>query len=144
MGFFSELVELHNAVTFGEKEEKEFDKFVLENKEKFNNPEYLQIFAERMSPLPRYYDEHLEMCQFFYNFMENNPDWGNFNFNLRTFIRVIAVILTVFLKNSFKRIEFLTILKWMKMWMDPQYLKYIGQMKIYISKFLIWRRTRKR
>jgi len=88
--FFSELVELHNAVTFGEKEEKEFDKFVLENKEKFNNPEYLQIFAERMSPLPRYYDEHLEICQFFYGFMENNPDWENFNFNLRAFIRLKA------------------------------------------------------
>lgn len=86
--FLKQLVGLHNAISLGKKEEKTFDQFVLDNQEKLNNPDYLQVFSERMSPDADYYDEHFEMCHFFYTFMENNPDWQKLEFGLRTFIRL--------------------------------------------------------
>ena len=86
--FLKQMVVLHNKISLGKIEEGEFDKFVLENKEKLNNPDYLQIFSERMSPLPDYYQKHFEMCKFFYDFMVANPEWEELNFDLRTFIRL--------------------------------------------------------
>lgn len=86
--FLKELVGLHNAITLEKKDEKAFDQFVLQNKEKLNNPDYLQVFSERVSPFEDYYEKHFEICLFFYTFMENNPDWQKLHFSLRTFIRL--------------------------------------------------------
>lgn len=72
--FFKQLVQIHNDVAVRSKEEKEFDSFVLENKEKINHPLCLHIFEGRIRNNQEYFDDHKEVCQFFYDFMKNNPD----------------------------------------------------------------------
>lgn len=86
--FFIEFINLHNKISSGNEDEKSFDDFVLENKDNLNNPDYLQIFAERMNPTVDYFNTHFEMCQFFYSFMESNPDWKKLSFGLRTYLRL--------------------------------------------------------
>lgn len=87
---FRQLILLHNRASIGDAEsEKEFDDFVLANKSRFNNPDYLQVFAERIDPLDTdYYRTHFEMCKVFYDFMQNNSDWKKLPFSLRTYIRL--------------------------------------------------------
>ncbi|MFJ8528511.1 hypothetical protein [Bacillus sp. NPDC094106] len=86
--FFIEFINLNNKISSGSKEEKEFDDFVLSHTDKLNNPDYLQIFAERMVPTTDYFKEHFEMCHFFFCFMESNPDWKKLAFSLRTYLRL--------------------------------------------------------
>lgn len=82
------LVDLHNQICFKDVDEQAFDTFVLENKERMNNPDFLQIFAARISFHPEYFSEHFEMCKLFYNFMLNNPDWKKLNFGFSTLIQL--------------------------------------------------------
>jgi len=86
--FFKEFLQLHNQICLGTVEENTFDEFVLKNKEKLNNPDYLQVFSERVEPSNEYFEKHMETCQFFYDFMKTNPDWTRLEFGLRTFIRL--------------------------------------------------------
>ncbi|WP_242249164.1 hypothetical protein [Bacillus cereus group sp. BfR-BA-01328] len=86
--FFIKFINIHNEILSGNKDEKDFDEFVLKNKEKLNNPDYLQIFAERMNSTVDYFHTHFEMCQFFYSFMEDNPEWKQLPFGLRTYLRL--------------------------------------------------------
>lgn len=96
MDFLKQFVFLHNQISFGEKDEKEFDDFVLNNKNKLNNPDYLQVFAARVRLNPDYYREHYDMCYFFYDFMQNNPDWEKLDFPFSTYL-----VLKIF-EESFK------------------------------------------
>ncbi|PGR83527.1 hypothetical protein [Bacillus cereus] len=86
--FFKQIANLHNAVSLGEKEEKEFDTFVLENKEKCSHPEILEVFSERMSPTEEYVTERYEMCKVFFEIMKSFEDWTELDFGLRTAIRM--------------------------------------------------------
>lgn len=86
--FFIQLVTLHNEIMLNKKEENEFDQFVLENKSRFNNPDYLEIFVERINIKKEYFKEHEEVCRFFFDFMKKNPDWKKLNFGFRTHTRL--------------------------------------------------------
>lgn len=86
--FIRELANIHNLISFREKEAIEFDTFVLENKEKINNPIYLNIFASRIQLTKEYFQVHFEVCKLFYDFMEGNPDWMESNFGFSTLIRL--------------------------------------------------------
>ena len=89
MEFFKEFAHLHNLVCFNKKTQSELNDFVLKNKEKFNNPDYLQIFAENVEVFNEdFYNENIEMCKIFFDFMESNPDWVKLDFGLRTAIRL--------------------------------------------------------
>jgi hypothetical protein len=88
MDFLKQLISLHNEIAIKEKEEKEFDLFIMANKEKINNPDYLQVFAERVQITTDYYKEHYEVCRFFYDFMQENPEWRELPFGLRTYMRL--------------------------------------------------------
>lgn len=89
MDFFKEFISLHNQMSFGQKTQSDFNKFVIEHQEKFDNPDYLQIFAENITLFnEEFYRENLEMCKVFYNFMQNNPDWRKLPFGLRTSMRL--------------------------------------------------------
>lgn len=88
MDFLKKLIALHNQITFNKQPESEFDKFVLDNKDKLNNPDYLQVFSERIELTKEYIGDHLEMCEFFYDFMRNNPDWQKLDFDFRSSIRL--------------------------------------------------------
>lgn len=85
---FKSLIKLHNDIVMERKKESDFDDFVLSNKERLNNPDYLQIFAERVEILDEYFEEHYEMCKFFYDFMKDNEDWCKLDFSLRTYMRL--------------------------------------------------------
>lgn len=86
--FYKELIGLNNDISVGKKEEKEFSQFVLKNKEKFTNPDYLQIFAERVSLTEKYLKENEEMCTIFFTFMKENEDWKQLDFSVRTDLRL--------------------------------------------------------
>jgi hypothetical protein len=89
MDFLKEFISLHNQVCVGKKTQEEFNSFVIENKDKFDNPDYLQIFSERIDLFNKdYYKENFDVCKIFYDFMVNNPDWQKLDFWLRTFIRL--------------------------------------------------------
>lgn len=88
MDFFKKLVQLHNAISLEKKSDNEFSDFVLSNKEKFNNPDYLQIFAEWVEITDEFFDEHIELCKFVHQFMKDNSDWTRLNFGLKTHIRL--------------------------------------------------------
>jgi len=88
MEFLHEMIKLHNDINFEKKDECEFDNFILENKAKFDNPDYMQVFSERVELLDEYFDEHLELCQFIYDFMQANQDWRKLEFSFRTSIRL--------------------------------------------------------
>lgn len=88
MEFMREFLGLHNAIVVKRKTEEEFDQFVLDHKEKFNNPDYLQVFAERVQIDKEYFAKHQEVCQFFYEFMKNNADWEELPFGFRTYMRL--------------------------------------------------------
>lgn len=100
--FFKQMAELHNTVSLGDKEEKEFDAFVLENKEKCKRPEILEIFSERMSPTEEYVVEHYEMCKVFFDIMKSFEDWTELEFGLRTSIR-LGIFEDVFEECSSKK-----------------------------------------
>jgi len=86
MDFMKQLIKIHNEIVVGEREENDFDKFVLENKEKFNNPDYLQVFAKRIELTDEYFAKHFEMCEFVWKFMRKNPDWKKLDFNLSDYL----------------------------------------------------------
>lgn len=88
MEFMKEFLGLHNAIVMKRKSEEEFDQFVLEHKVKLNNPDYLQVFAERVQIEAEYFKNHKEVCQFFYDFMKSNPDWEGLPFGFRTYMRL--------------------------------------------------------
>lgn len=88
MEFMHEMIKLHNDITFERKDENEFDNFILVNKRKFDNPDYMQVFSERVELLDEYFDEHMELCQFIYDFMQTNQDWRKLDFSFRTAIRL--------------------------------------------------------
>lgn len=88
MDLIRKLADLHNQICMKDVDEREFDGFVLKNKERINNPDYLQIFAARISFHSEYFNEHFEMCKLFYDFMQNNPDWQKLNFGFSTLIRL--------------------------------------------------------
>lgn len=86
--FIRELAKLHNQIAFREKDENEFDQLVLANKEKINNPVYLDIFASRVQLTKEYFQNHLEVCKLFFEFMEGNPEWIESGFGFSTSIRL--------------------------------------------------------
>lgn len=86
--YLKKLISLQNNITFGHKKAHEFDEFVLNNKEKFNNPDYLQVIAERFELVDDFFEEHFELCEFVHIFMKNNPDWKNLGFGLRAHMRL--------------------------------------------------------
>lgn len=89
MEFFHQFLQLHNEVCLEEKTQADFNTFVLENKTKIDNPDYLQIFIENVRIFDKdFYKENFDMCKTFYDFMENNPDWSKLDFGFRTAIRL--------------------------------------------------------
>ena len=89
MDFMHEFIKLHNMVCVGKKMEDDMRKFVLNNKDKFNNPDYLQIFSEAVQIFDHdYYKDNHDLCKVFYDFMVSNTEWRNLDFGLRTAIRL--------------------------------------------------------
>ncbi|QUH21950.1 hypothetical protein [Alkaliphilus sp. B6464] len=87
--FFKEFAKLHNEVCMKKRTQQEFSEFVIRNKEKFNNPDYLQVFSENIELFnEEFYNANYEMCKIFYDFMQKNPDWNKFDFGLKTCIRL--------------------------------------------------------
>lgn len=87
--FLKELANLHNQVSCGFKTQEDFNNFILSNKDKINNPDYLQIFAENIELFDEeFYKANFEMCKLFFDFMQSNPDWSKLSFGLRTFMRL--------------------------------------------------------
>lgn len=97
MDFFKEFVNLYNQVAFRKKTQEDFNKFVLENKDKLNNPDYLSVFSEDVELLDIFYKENFEMCKFFYDFMEETPGWIHLDYGLRTSMR-LAIFQDLFKK----------------------------------------------
>lgn len=90
MDFLREFTKLHNEVAFNRKNQGEFNKFVIDNKEKLNNPDYLQVFIENCEITDKFFKENFETCKLFYDFMISNPEWKNLGYGLRTFMRLEA------------------------------------------------------
>lgn len=89
MVFFKEFLIINNMIAFRKKTQEDFNKFVIDNKEKFNNPDYMQVFAENVQLFDKeFYKANFEMCKVFYDFMQAEPGWIHLNFGLRTSIRL--------------------------------------------------------
>lgn len=87
--FFEELAKIHNLVCFKEKEIKEFNDFVLQNKEKINNPIYLNVFSEQIELHDeQFFENNFEMCKVFYDFMQENANWIKVDYGFRGTIRL--------------------------------------------------------
>ena len=86
--FFNELLRLHNKHCMGRVTQEEFNTFVIENRDKIDNPDYLQIFSESISIHTEFFKENFEMCKIIYYFMVNNVEWIRLPFNLRDALRL--------------------------------------------------------
>jgi hypothetical protein len=86
--YLKKLISLQNGIVVGRHKENEFDDFILNDKEKFNNPDYLQVVAERVELSNDFFNEHLDLCQFIYQFMKTNSDWEKLGFGLRADMRL--------------------------------------------------------
>jgi len=85
---FKELAQLHNEIATKRKKENEFDELVLSNKGRAQHPNFLFLFAERVSSSSDYFSQHKEMCHFFYYIMKTNEQVKEMNFGLRAGIRL--------------------------------------------------------
>ncbi|UYZ39063.1 hypothetical protein OD350_28745 (plasmid) [Clostridium beijerinckii] len=87
--FFRKFINLHSQLSFKKKTQSDFNKFVLDNKAKFDNPAYLKIFSEIIELSDeQFYENNYAMCKVFYDFLENNPEWNKLNWRLRIDIRL--------------------------------------------------------
>jgi len=99
--FLKELVDIHNETVIKKRVEGDFETFILEQQERFNNPDYLQIAIARIKPVAEYYDNQFQYCSFIFDFMNKNPDWEKLNFGFLEKIRMAVFYDTfeVYLKN---------------------------------------------
>ncbi len=89
INFMKEFANIHNQVALRVKTQEEFNKFVIENKEKFNNPDYLQVFALNADLVEEFYENNFEVCKIFYDFIEDNPELFELDYGLRTLMRLV-------------------------------------------------------
>ena len=89
MDFMIELLNLHNKVYLKEKTQEDFNNLVIKNKDKIDNPNYLQVFSENVMVFNiGFYRDNFDMCKIFYDFMVNNPEWVDLDFGLGTLLRL--------------------------------------------------------
>lgn len=89
MDFLREFLSIHNKVCCKKKTQKEFNTFVLDNKDRFDNPNYLQVFVKNVVVYKKeFYEENFDMCKVFYDFMQNNPDWNKLNYGLANTVKL--------------------------------------------------------
>ncbi|PGF05195.1 hypothetical protein [Bacillus toyonensis] len=86
--FLKELSTLHNEIVLGRKQDSEFHSFILANKERFNNLEYLSVAMERFELSEEYIHQNFESCKFVYDFMQENRFSALNTTGLRTGIRL--------------------------------------------------------
>lgn len=86
--FLKSFMILHNEIAINRKKEKEFDSFVISNKEKFNHPDYLRIFAQRVEVSASYFKRHQEVCTIFYNLMKEQPGWIKEDLDFGDFVKL--------------------------------------------------------
>ncbi|MGF2716770.1 hypothetical protein ACQUY5_31975 [Bacillus cereus] len=86
--FLKQLTTLHNEIVLGRKQDSEFHSFILENKERFNNLEYLSVAMERFELTEEYIKENFESCKFVYDFMQENRFSALHTTGLRTGVRL--------------------------------------------------------
>lgn len=83
MIFFHDFMKVLNDLKLKVITQDDFNTFINNNKDKFNDPGYLQIFIENVEFTSEFYTTH-PFCEFFYNYMANNPTWNEFNFTEKT------------------------------------------------------------
>lgn len=87
-GFIRELANFHSLVVFGEIEELEFDKYLIENKEHFHHPICLGIIMERIKISTTYFSEHYEVCEIAYKLIRTYSDWVYSELSITTNIKM--------------------------------------------------------
>ncbi|MEC2463782.1 hypothetical protein P9X10_02545 [Bacillus cereus] len=86
--FLKQLSTLHNEIVLDRKQDSDFHTFILTNKEKFNNIEYLSVAMERFDLTEEYIQQNFESCKFVYDFMQENRCLALTTTGLRTGVRL--------------------------------------------------------